>query len=1126
MSDARDAASLRQVQASDPGASVWLSANAGSGKTKVLTDRVARLLLAGTPPHRILCLTYTKAAAGEMQNRLFGLLGRWAMAPDAALAADLAALGEAGAAAPGRLRAARRLFAQAVETPGGLKIQTIHAFAAALLRRFPLEAGVSPGFAELDDRAARLMRADLLEALAREDPGALDALEALAGAGDVEPLLTALAARRTDFARPLSPEAARELFGLAAGFDAAALLAEVFLGGEAALLADLCPVLAEGSIRDGEAAAKLAGVLPDPASREGLEVLEGVLLFGASAKAPFAAKLGAFPTRDTRGRLGGLAEPLEALMRRVEAARPRRLALAAAERTAELHRFAGAFLPRYAAAKAALGRLDFDDLILAAGRLLADPGRAAWVLWRLDGGIDHILVDEAQDTSPAQWALVESLTAEMTAGEGARGPGRTLFVVGDKKQSIYSFQGADLAAFDATEARFAARLRAAPVPMLRLVLEHSFRSSPAILRVVDLTFDERRGAGLGGEVKHLAFREAMPGRVDLWPVRAPPEKPAPGRWFEPVDMVPEDAATVVLARTLAAAIRRLIEAGTAIPTPQGARALTPGDILILVRRRSELFAELIRACKAEGLAVAGADRLKVGAELAVKDLAALLSFLATPEDDLSLAAALRSPLLGWSERELYALARPRPGYLWEALRGQAAAHPATLALLTDLRDAADFLRPYDLIERALTRHDGRRRLLARLGPEAEDGIDAFLAQALAYERSEVPSLTGFLGWMETDDLEVKRQLDAAGDRIRVMTVHGAKGLEAPVVILPDTADHRPPNRDLVLPGPDGTPLVRAAAEGRPPLLAAAAEAEAARAAAEALRLLYVAMTRAQSWLIVAAAGEVRAADGWYRRIEAGVEAAGAVAIDTPLGPGRRHAHGAWPAAAPPPAAAATAGFAPLPAWARTPPAPPVAAAPPLSPSDLGGAKALPGEGLPEEAARRRGTALHRLLEHLPLWPPETRAARAADLFAGAEDAPDPADLPGLLAEAARVLDAPALAPLFAPDALAEVVISAALPELDGRRILGQIDRLLVGPDRVLAVDYKSNALVPARPEAVPEGLLRQMGAYAAALAHIYPGRRVETALLWTRTAGLMPLPAALVRAALRRAALDAAGGRP
>ncbi|MDZ4096398.1 MAG: 3'-5' exonuclease, partial [Paracoccaceae bacterium] len=587
-----------------------------------------------------------------------------------------------------------------------------------------------------------------------------------------------------------------------------------------------------------------------------------------------------------------------------------------------------------------------------------------------------------------------------------------------------------------------------------------------------------------------------------WPPILKEKDPEPENWFDPVDLVSGQHHAARLGTQVAARIKALIDEGAQIPADNGSRPVHAGDFLILVRRRSDIFGEIIRACKALGLPIAGADRLKLGAELAVKDLASLLAFLATPEDDLALAETLRSPLFGWTEAQLYALAQPRKGYLWEALRNDPG-HGQTVEILKDLRDHADYLRPFDLVERALTRHDGRRKLLARLGAEAEDGIDELLSQALVYERNDVPSLTGFLTWLQTDDIEVKRQMDSAGHRIRVMTVHGAKGLEAPIVILPDTADRPYQDKDELIPLPDGRIIWRAPADESPVILAATRAARRAKAEAESLRLLYVAMTRAQSWLIVAAAGslgsrkekksETEAAPAWYDLIEAGLVAAGAVAGRDG---GLVHAEGIWPEAAPGQNATAPASLS-LPAWASSPAPATLPVIRPLSPSGLGGAKVLPGDSDGDsETAKQRGTDLHLLLEHLPRhaaadWP------RIADAMLG-----DAADKSTLLVEAGAVLRAPALAAIFRADALTEVTLTATL---DGQPMLGTIDRLIVEPDRVLVVDYKSNALTPITEDEIPEGLRRQMRAYAVALAQIYPNRRIETAILWTRTAVLMPL---------------------
>ena len=1117
---ARDAASERQVQAADPAASTWLSANAGSGKTRVLIDRVARLLLNGVQPQRILCLTYTKAAASEMQNRLFRRLGCWAMLPDAALRAELGELGADGAVDADKLAQARRLFARAIETPGGLKIQTIHSFCAGLLRRFPLEAGVSPQFIEMDDRAGELLREAIVEEMATGAAVAIvDAVARALSDESFADLTAEIAAHRAGLAAPLGRDGALALFGLPAGHDETALVAEVFLGGEAEWFVPLIAALEAGTSTDQAAAGKLRQVRALSPGLADLATLEDVMLTGAKAMEPFSAKIGGFPTQGTRKGLGAFMDRVENLMRRVETARPCRLALIAAERTLALHRFAGVFLPRFEARKAERGWLDFDDLILRASALLTDPSVAQWVLFRLDGGIDHILVDEAQDTSPAQWRVIALLAQEFTAGRGTRDTARTIFVVGDKKQSIYSFQGADLREFDRMQADFAARLETSPLPLAQLTLEHSFRSSQAILRLVDLTFDERAGRGLGGEVKHLAFRPDMPGRVDLWPIVPKAEEREPENWYDPVDLRSDEHHVAILARRVAGEIRRLIDAGTRIPLPKGGdKRLTEGDVLILVQRRGDLFHEIIRACKAQRLAIAGADRLKLGGELAVRDLTALLAFVALDADDLSLAAALRSPLFGWTEAQLYALAHPREGArLWEALRHRQTEFADTFTMLSDLRDMSDFLRPYDLIERILTRHDGRRNLLARLGPEAEDGIDALLAQAMAYERMEVPSLTGFLVWLESGEVEVKRRPDGAGNRIRVMTVHGAKGLEAPLVILPDTMDRNPPRDTRLITLGQGITAWRTPADASPPLMAVARTDLRQRQEEENLRLLYVAMTRAQSWLIVCGAGKAEKDASWYSLIARGMDQAGAEfgvgEVPAGFGPIRRLSHGAWPAETPDEMAAAGAAAGALPDWAGRPAPAPVEMPPPLSPSALGGAKVLAGEGAgaSEADALRSGRRLHLLLEHLPQGPEADWPGLAASLLSSGEDAAEPEAIAAVLHAARLVLLDPGLVGLFAEPALVEVEVTA---DLGGRRLLGTIDRLIVGPEVVRVIDYKSNAVIPGRPEDVPDGLLRQMGAYAAALAQVYPDRRIETAILWTGAPKLMPLPPDIVAVAL------------
>ncbi|PZX18987.1 DNA helicase/exodeoxyribonuclease V subunit A [Palleronia aestuarii] len=1101
-----------QVDAAHPQSSTWLSANAGSGKTRVLTDRVARLLLGQTPPQNILCLTYTKAAASEMQNRLFRRLGEWAMLPDAKLTGQLAELGAAGTA---DLPNARRLFARAIETPGGLRIQTIHSFCASLLRRFPLEAGVSPQFQEMDDRNAARIRAECLEDVALDDPGAMADLAFHQSGIEMDALVSEIAGRRDALSGPLDETVLRDLLGLEVGEDADAIRARAFRGDETDLVVAVSECLSDQSPSYRQFAADLLALDLRSPDRDTFKTLAGMFLYASGDRAG-QSKSSNFPQRNHKKAVEALApvaDELHDFMDRVAEAQEGLKALATFERTRALYRFAHAFLPRYAARKAARNWLDFDDLILKARDLLTVRDVADWVLYRLDGGIDHILVDEAQDTSPPQWQVIEALARELVSGEGAReGTIRTLFVVGDKKQSIYSFQGADPEGFDGMHDRFSATrdddwLR-------RRDMRHSFRSSSAILEAVDAVFAAGTSA-LGPEVSHLAFHETLPGRVDLWPVEPDEAGDDEPEFHDPVDIVTPSDARVRLAGRIAGAIRTMIDAGETIPEGEGRRLITEGDVLILLRSRGPLFHEIVRACKAAGLAIAGADRLKLGRNLAVRDIRAVLAFLVTPEDDLSLATALRSPLFGWSEDALYRLAHGRgKAYLWQTLRARREEFPETLAVLDDLRDAADYVRPYDLIERLLVRHRGREKLLGRLGPEAQDPIDRLLDEALRFEGIEIPSLMGFLAWLDVDDVEIKRQSDGSGRELRVMSIHGAKGLEAPIVILPDTMSAREDVRQQILPADGGLMLWRQSAGERPLAMEAALDRIKVADAAERARLLYVAMTRAERWLIVCGAGDPDKTEGtWYGDIADGLDRLDPAEVETPWGPIRRHEAHDWNAGPVNALVRPTPSELVPPDWidAHLPvpdPAPGL-----LAPSNLGGAKALPGEIVEtdEEAVLRRGRYLHLLLETLVPDHPEGWDATATRLFA--REGLSSQEIDTYLAEARRVLTEPDLREVLRQPALVEVDITAPGP--GGRAIFGTIDRLIVTETHVLAIDYKSNRTIPESAADVPEGLLRQMGAYATALGALYPHARIETALLWTANATLMRLPTDRVLAAFR-----------
>lgn len=1112
-------ATLAQVAAADPMASTWVSANAGSGKTRVLTDRVARLLLHGNDPQRILCLTYTTAAAGEMQNRLFRRLGQWAMMPTPDLRKALIDLGEdPGFLTADKLREARTLFAGALETPGGLKIQTIHAFCDALLRRFPLEAGVSPGFGQLDDRQAKTLQSEVLQeiALGPDAPALRDFARIFTGF-DIHQQVSDIAGNRDAFGGSVSVQE----FGLTEGQTTEALCAQVFGEDERELVARMAPLLPMSGVTDAKDGEKLRNALESTDAAMILRQLESACLFGKGAADPFGPKIDKFPTRAFIKKHPEFAEPVNALIAAVADARVIRTRIQAYRNSRILHEFSNAFLHRYEDRKSQLGLLDFDDLIDKALALLTDPAVAQWVLFKLDGGIDHVLVDEAQDTSPKQWQLITRLVAEFSAGASARDRLRTVFAVGDEKQSIYSFQGADPREFSRMRDHFQRQFTQAGLFFAERALSHSFRSADPVLRLVDNIFGNNPVARFDGGCNHAASDLGKPGRIDLWPVVEDTRDPQEAPWYRPVNSGQSDDPVNRLAANIASWIRETVASGHPVLDDGKLRPATFGDFLILVRGRKErskvsLFQSIIKQLKVQGVPIAGQDRLDIAAELAVLDVISVLKFAVTDQDDLSLAEALRSPLIGLSEADLFRLAHGRKGSLWASLLARKDDYPQALDLLSDMLQRADFERPFELIQRILIRHGGRRKLLARLGYEAEEAIDQLLSEALRYESVETPTLTGFLDWFENGDIVVKRQLEGGENLVRIMTVHGAKGLEAPIVILPDTLDQKPNDTSKLFELPSGALAWKSGADDASDAEEAAKDAKRRNDEEEALRLLYVALTRAETRLVVCGAGKPpQKPETWYNLVRDGLIAAGAVTCDFgPNGEGLSLRNEHWGDHVPDSGTAAIPPVIAKPEWAALPAAPPARPERPIPPSDLGGAKIMPGdEGLDSEAAMRRGSRIHRLLEHLPSRARAEWPGLARRLLASVPDPATDAEIADCLAEAGRVLTDPALAHMFGPDALAEVGITAPVAALGGRLIDGIIDRLVVTPDRIVAVDFKTNAVVPDRAAEVPDGLLRQMGAYVLALRQIYPGRRIEVAILWTKTATLMTLPHDIVIAA-------------
>jgi ATP-dependent helicase/nuclease subunit A len=1108
------------LAASDPRRSAWVSANAGAGKTYTLANRVARLLLADAKPERILCLTYTKAAAAEMQGRLFDQLGTWAMLDDTALAEKIEGIGDARPDAEG-LRKARRLFAKALETPGGLKIQTIHSFCQYLLARFPLEAGVPPAFRVLDDQTARELtgeaRSRILERAGRGERCLADAVAHLVTQTNENRLHDTLDAALGGDRRKLE----RFLASLPNDDALTAAIREAH-GARADETADDIAAQFCAGVSDEEcrriAAWLLGGGKKDAERGRALELAHGENSFALFRDVFLTVEGKPYKALATKGLVNAqpaLAAALQAMSEAFLDAEQRWRAAHAASLAEAALILALAARAEYAALKRARAALDYDDLIARTLALLEQREAAAWVLYKLDGGLDHVLIDEAQDTSPEQWAIVRKLTEEFFTGAGARGGEiRTMFAVGDEKQSIFSFQGADPLEFEKNRRHFAQNATEGTHAFVDVRLGVSRRSAPEILAFVDRVFaDPAAREGVvsdGGAIAHEAHRKEAKGRVEFWPALMPGDAPEPDPW-RPVDAQSGASPVARLADRIAAQIKSWTDGKTRLPGHE--KPIRPGDIMILMPRREPFAGEIIRRLKESGVAVAGADRIHLNEQIAVMDLAALGRFALLPEDDLNLAALLRSPLIGASEEELFALAHGRSGSLWSALeRDDSAAFAVARAFLAECRRRADFAPPYEFYARALSADAMRKLLLARLGPEADDAIDEFLSLALSYETLNAPSLEGFLHWLARGDAEIKRDMERGRNEVRVMTVHGAKGLEADIVILPDTAGvPQAPGRHGELLYTTNGPVFAVANEIAPQAVLDAKEALKIERRREHRRLLYVALTRARDRLYVCGfKGKNKLAEGtWYDLAKQAAEALGKELVrggETGRFLGEADTESA---AVADPSAAAALG---LPAWARARPAAEHETPRLIRPSDAAGLDEPAMISPARNAARfARGVLVHAMLARLPGIAP-ARRREAALAFLKARQAPEE-----LADETLAVLDDPAFAAAFAPGSRAEIAIVADLPEIgDGARINGRIDRLAVGDDEILVVDFKTNRPPPARVEDVSTLYLAQMALYRAALAKIFPGKRIAAALVWTEGPRLMRLPDALLDAEIGR----------
>ncbi|ACK50377.1 double-strand break repair helicase AddA [Methylocella silvestris BL2] len=1137
----------KQREASDPAASVWVSANAGSGKTHVLAQRVVRLLLQGTPPSKILCLTFTKAAAANMSMRVFNTLARWTALDDAELRRAIVAT---GAPSPDwrEMREARKLFARTVETPGGLKIQTIHAFCERLLHLFPFEANAPSRFEVADEeRQGELLaraRNDVLGSAAEADHELKAIVDRVAGEcseyGFATLLEQALRLRaRLREAWPKDHESVlRKALDVAPGRDVAAIRQDMLEGGIApSRWSELAAFLETGTKTDCDRAAAFRDAAARHAAGDSEGCRDVYLQIFFTDKGEKAKRL---LTRGLAAKNLAIEAALYAEQERLDRLRAEEKSAATLERSAALGRLVDAIFARYQKLKYERVILDFDDLVAKTLTLL-ERSDASWVLYKLDAGIDHILIDEAQDTSEAQWRILEGLMADFAVGHGRNLAPRTFFAVGDEKQSIFSFQGAAPHMFHEMQRKFERKFINGGERFSHVRLTHSFRSAAGVLGAVDSVFGRAESqSGLVAPADVWMGHEplkTLPSLVEIWPSVGAGGKAENSDWRLPLDFRDESDPPSRVATRIAEKIAALIEPRSGERVHDGEsgvlRAVRAGDILILVRTRGPFFEAVIRALKQKGVPVAGADRLKLGEHIAVQDLVAAGRAALLPEDDLNLAAALKSPLIGLDDDDLIALAPGRPGSLFAALLASPDSRfrPARETLGRWRARAA--ARPFAFYASLLGEDQGRRAIEGRLGVEAVDAVDEFLRLALAHEAEPAPSLAGFLADFETVQREVRRDMESGGDVVRVMTVHAAKGLEAKIVFLPDTCGGLSAQHDPSVFALEETHLGAAPVVWSPRKAEDCDKAAAARkrlrelAEDEYRRLLYVALTRAEERIYICG----------FHGAKKPPELCWANMIEATLAPTLQQAPAFWNVeefvlrrlspgadlAVQETAAPVEGGSLIAPGWLSRRLDPLEEPAAPMRPSSALAASDRRADAAGRREALQLGSLTHILLQYLPDQPVEARARAGLAYLAVRAKGLDEAAHERLLQAALAVIAAPQLEPLFGAGSRAEVAVAGkiALPGGASVDVIGRIDRLGLSEGEVWVADFKTGA--PPAPGEVPQSYLTQMALYRAALRPLWPERRLRMILIFTEGPQIIELAEAALDAAL---AAVAAAKRP
>ncbi len=837
--------SPEQDTAADPTKNIWVQANAGTGKTKVLVQRLLRILFRSPDCNTsgILCLTYTNAGAGEMRNRILRDLRNWANATDDELCDLLNGITTNTNVTDSDIEHARKIFFKYIDNPEILKIKTIHGFCEEILHRFPLEVNLSPSWTLVSDTNQHILQMEALRKMINStgDVRVRDAFAHIveyAPENYIDTMLDLLNGQYKYFFQVKDFDKYREYF-----IDTT----KYFLNIHSKINTDFdtqeLQIIADFVQNDINLSKKPADYM-EKILKLTKQFIEKTIVFeeykSAYLKSDGGKILHIFKSKK---------DPIVAEQEHVYQINQYLNNCKIFEDTIALFDLSAAFAKEYRKIKQQRNLLDFEDLILYTKELFSKPDTMGWVLSQLNISLSHILVDEAQDTSPIQWDILRMLTGDFFATGDTQESQHSLFVVGDTKQSIYGFQGADPNAFTHSQDEISTQIAQNMRSIEKIPLKQSFRSTAAVLNTVDRFFTAPAVTEATGFInnQHLCFRKKEPGMVEIHKLISGHSKENTGQTYT---------------KNIADKIHTLVKTGK----------YQPKDIMILVQHRHPFAIPLLKELQKLEIPVAGSDRIVLPNFPAIRDLLNLIRFCLNQSDDFSLCCVLKSPLFRLTEADIYKICKKRNQESKILKKSLSDRHDITVFdilvnthtdifnKLTNYIKMSSIMGPYTFFSNILS-PDVRTSFIAALGTQVIDPIEEFMTICLAYERTQPGTLYNFIKYFITGNSEIKRDLDASTG-VRIVTVHGSKGLEAPVVFLIDTVNM--PKTDEILPIPsfefikqkhvntnDYPPVwIWTKYSNNTEIKQVATDTSKQQHIEEYYRLLYVAMTRARDELYI------------------------------------------------------------------------------------------------------------------------------------------------------------------------------------------------------------------------------------------------------------------------------------